>query len=93
MPGKHLTGSRARAVGHGGNHTASGARLPAPHSAGPSRFGSESVRRDLRDTSDFSDQQRPGAAAANGHAPPATGESQPAGSGDPDVSDRGMKQK
>jgi len=46
------------------------------------------VRRDLRDTSDFRDQQRLGAAAANGHAPLATSEPQPGGIGDPDVSDQ-----
>ena len=76
---------------HGGHHTAPAARLPAPHSAGRSRFGSESVRRDLRDTSDFRDQQRPGAAAANGHAALATSEH--GGSGDPDVRDQAIREQ
>ena len=51
---------------------APGYRPAAPQSVGPSRFGSESVRRDLGNMSVFRDQQPPasrsGAAAANGHA-------------------------
>ena len=46
---------------------------------------SESVRRDLRDMSAFRDQQRPGAAAANGHAPVASHDPRPDGMADPEV--------
>ena len=73
------------AVSHGGDPPASGHRLPAPHSVGPSRFGSESVRRDLRDGSEFSNQQRPGIAASNGHPPAARAQPQPDGMGRAEV--------
>ena len=47
------------------------------------------MRRDLRDTSDFRDQQRSEAAPANGHAALATSEH--GGSGDPDVRDQAIR--
>jgi hypothetical protein len=49
------------AVGGGRDLPAPGQRPAAPQSAGPSRFGSESVRRDLGNMSVFRDQQTPGA--------------------------------
>ena len=73
------------AVGGGRDLPAAGHRPTAAQSAGPSRFGSESVRRDLRDMSAFRDQERPEAAAANGHVPAPNHE--PCASGMVEVSD------